>query len=604
MEKTSKPELTRTVHKQNKKMSYKSNVSEKTVPKAWIVCPNFGEPIKVKNTSIVPMKTPLGQIFNEYLYSKHQFTPKMVALEMKKLGYRLKTLFSFRNTSFGYDRDDLNVTVGQETYEINRVWIQIGKNAPDDSKFQEFLGHFKQLKLETNDIVGIHCTHGFNRTGFIIVRYLVDVMQMSLIDALTLFKQKRPPGIYKPDYINELFRFYKIEPSWDTPIGTKDSWYFPSPESLPHYVQKEYIKMDTEDAPIVGKVINSVLNSVLKYEVLKMCDINPTEGRLDFPGSQPVTLARSNEERLVLNKTYRATYKSDGTRYLMLCYKGKTYIVDRKFEFREVNIVMVNRKGERLDKTLLDGELVSEKISEEDYNKHHYEVPIPDNPMNFLIFDIIQFEELNLIYNDWDTRMDYVEKGCIAFRKMWMEKKPEMFQNEDFRVSLKKQWPLNKLGKLENYTFHCVLHPTDGIIFTPLSMKYIMGQCLEILKWKPIELNSSDFIALVNDNICYLAVRISYPRERNDNNKKRNADIPISILDAVDEDILKDIDHKIVECSFDVNSRAWYPLRFRTDKTYPNAYSTFVKVFASIEDDITVPELQRKFGNDESPGYD
>jgi hypothetical protein len=38
---------------------------------------------------------------------------------------------------------------------------------------------------------------------------------------------------------------------------------------------------------------------------------------------------------------------------------------------------------------------------------------------NFLICDIIHFEGLDLARNDWDTRMDYVSKGVVAFREIW-----------------------------------------------------------------------------------------------------------------------------------------------------------------------------------------
>ncbi|OHT07603.1 mRNA capping enzyme, C-terminal domain containing protein [Tritrichomonas foetus] len=575
-------------------------INEKRIPEGWIMCPNHGDLIEVGNTYFVPMKTPLGHRWNQYLFTKHQFTPQMIATEMKRRGKRLTTIFSFANSDTRYDIKDLsNIDLGGEKITINRIWIKVGQQAPTDEVFQKFRTELDKILLGTNDIIGIHCTHGFNRTGFIIVRYLIENYNMSLIEALTTFRKARPPGIYKADYVQRLFEIYNQENTWDTPVGTKDSWKFPDPGKLPHYVQREEIKLDIEDAPTLGKIVNSFTAATLKRAVMSMCRRPSSEK--NFPGSQPVTLAKSNERSLEEDKTYRATYKSDGTRYFMLCEKGKVYLVDRKLEFREVNVKMVNRRGTLLQHTLLDGELVSEECTHRDPST--LDVEIPSNPMNFLVFDIVMFEDLDLIDNDWDTRMDYVEKGCIAFRKMWMQKKPEMFENEDFRVSLKKQWSLNKLGKLQNYVEHCVLHLTDGIIFTPLSMRYVMGQCNQILKWKPIELNSSDFIALENNGVYYLAVRISYPQNQR-SNKPSYADIPISILDASDPEILNGFDKKIVECSFDVESQAWFPLRVRTDKTHPNAYSTFVKICISIDDDLTVQKLQERFGIDDSPGYD
>ncbi|KAK8878349.1 hypothetical protein M9Y10_005117 [Tritrichomonas musculus] len=555
---------------------------EKKVPEAWIMCPPFGDLIDVGNISIIPMKTPLGEKWNEFLYDKHQFTPEMIARELKRRGKHLKCIFSFANSNTRYDQSDLRFKIDDETFEIKQFWIRCNREAPDETKFRQFLDDFNSLKFQTDDVVGIHCTHGFNRTGFIIVRYLVEEQHMGLIDALTEFSKKRHPGIYKRDYVEKLFEIYGLENTWDTPVGTKASWSFPNPNTLPHFVQKEMIHPDTDDAPVVGVKASTYQFARCKSEMMKMCRKKPTERY--FPGSQPVTLAGSNENSLTDDPSYVATYKSDGTRYFMLCLDGKCFLVDRKLEFREVNVRLVNRHGENLQRTLLDGELVSEE-----------KIEPPLSKMNFLIFDIVQFEEVDLIDNDWDTRMDYVSKGVIKFREMWQKKCPEKFQNEEFRVSIKKQWPLNQLADLQYAVEHQVLHKTDGIIFTPLSMPYIMGQCDRILKWKPIELNSSDFIALEHDGIYYLAVRIQYPKNAVSSNKPPYADIPVSILDADPPSILEGFDKKIVECSFDVQTKGWFPLRVRTDKTNPNAYSTFVKICVSIQDDITLPKLQKRF---------
>lgn len=56
--------------------------------------------------------------------------------------------------------------------------------------------------------IGVHCTHGFNRTGFLIVSYLVEMGDCSLEIALDMFAKARPPGIYKEDYLKELYRRY------------------------------------------------------------------------------------------------------------------------------------------------------------------------------------------------------------------------------------------------------------------------------------------------------------------------------------------------------------------------------------------------------------
>ena len=67
------------------------------------------------------------------------------------------------------------------------------------------------IRQHPTEIIGVHCTHGFNRTGFLICAYLVEKLAFSVDMAVALFAQCRPPGIYKQDYINELFRRYADE---------------------------------------------------------------------------------------------------------------------------------------------------------------------------------------------------------------------------------------------------------------------------------------------------------------------------------------------------------------------------------------------------------
>lgn len=61
------------------------------------------------------------------------------------------------------------------------------------------------------DVIGVHCTHGFNRTGFLIVSYMVEKQDCAVEAAIAAFAKARPPGIYKEDYIRELFRRYEDE---------------------------------------------------------------------------------------------------------------------------------------------------------------------------------------------------------------------------------------------------------------------------------------------------------------------------------------------------------------------------------------------------------
>jgi mRNA-capping enzyme len=70
--------------------------------------------------------------------------------------------------------------------------------------------------MNPTELIGIHCTHGFNRTGFLICSYLVEKLDYSIDMAVALFADSRPPGIYKEQYILELFTRY-ADPSLSIP---------------------------------------------------------------------------------------------------------------------------------------------------------------------------------------------------------------------------------------------------------------------------------------------------------------------------------------------------------------------------------------------------
>jgi mRNA-capping enzyme len=65
---------------------------------------------------------------------------------------------------------------------------------------------YRFIQTNPTDIIGDHCTHGFNRTGHLIVSYLVQRLDWSVEAVVREFAQVRPPGIYKKDYLVELFQ--------------------------------------------------------------------------------------------------------------------------------------------------------------------------------------------------------------------------------------------------------------------------------------------------------------------------------------------------------------------------------------------------------------
>lgn len=112
------------------------------------------------------------------------------------------------NTSRFYDRKEIEAK-GCQYFKLNCRGHGETPSPEQTQAFFEIVDNF--IMDHPLEKVAIHCTHGFNRTGFLIVSYLVERMDCSVEAALQTFSYARPPGIYKGDYIRELFRRYEDE---------------------------------------------------------------------------------------------------------------------------------------------------------------------------------------------------------------------------------------------------------------------------------------------------------------------------------------------------------------------------------------------------------
>jgi mRNA-capping enzyme len=66
----------------------------------------------------------------------------------------------------------------------------------------------------------VHCTHGFNRTGAMLVHYMQRTRPWpKLNEHIAEFALARPPGIYKADYVRELFEEYLERRFRTTKVG-------------------------------------------------------------------------------------------------------------------------------------------------------------------------------------------------------------------------------------------------------------------------------------------------------------------------------------------------------------------------------------------------
>uniref|UniRef100_A0A183ESG6 TYR_PHOSPHATASE_2 domain-containing protein n=1 Tax=Gongylonema pulchrum TaxID=637853 RepID=A0A183ESG6_9BILA len=183
-----------------------------------------------------------------------------------------------------------------------------------------------RIQANPKDIVAVHCTHGFNRTGFLIAAYLASAMDWAIDAAIHSFAQMRPHGIYKQFYLDELVKRYgdsddRIQapprPAWENGplLGVDNGINGGGGQTSTSKLGVQNGEPKFMDGAVTGVVYVSDLTTrgFLQNKIREMCGCK----RNGFPGSQPVSMERSPERDnlcFLEKNEYMVSWKADGVR--------------------------------------------------------------------------------------------------------------------------------------------------------------------------------------------------------------------------------------------------------------------------------------------------
>ncbi|KAL2848106.1 dual specificity phosphatase catalytic domain protein [Aspergillus pseudoustus] len=99
----------------------------------------------------------------------------------------------------------------------------VSKIPPTTDEVRDFVAFVDRLQKEITEkmesswepkrqrpVVGVHCHYGFNRTGFLIVSYLIERCGFGVQEAIDEFEKRRPPGIRHGHFVDTLFVRYCV----------------------------------------------------------------------------------------------------------------------------------------------------------------------------------------------------------------------------------------------------------------------------------------------------------------------------------------------------------------------------------------------------------
>ena len=169
----------------------------KSIPEKWLEYKPYGSVIN--GTKILPFKVPLKETVSNNLEPEQRFTTSILLQAVP----RLKYIIDLTNTDRYYDEKEF--TSCGVKYE--KIMVRGREIPPMDvvKKFFKTMDDFMSACGE-DDLVGVHCTHGINRSGYLICRYLIQQLGWEIEDSLKAFEDARGYPIEREIYINALKR--------------------------------------------------------------------------------------------------------------------------------------------------------------------------------------------------------------------------------------------------------------------------------------------------------------------------------------------------------------------------------------------------------------
>ncbi|XP_058067393.1 RNA/RNP complex-1-interacting phosphatase homolog [Anopheles bellator] len=177
------------------------------IPDRWLKYSPYGDTID----RFIALKVPLSEKHFTGIPEAKRFTPTD-AIETLSLGL----IIDLTNTTRYYDPNEFT----DNSVEYQKLFVR-GHAVPEFSIVKRFVSRVKQFIRDRSNrgkYVGVHCTHGLNRTGYLVCAYLILELGYRAKDAIKLFNHKRGHQMERVNYLNSL---YEMERSRKTLTGPR-----------------------------------------------------------------------------------------------------------------------------------------------------------------------------------------------------------------------------------------------------------------------------------------------------------------------------------------------------------------------------------------------
>ncbi|XP_063788195.1 RNA/RNP complex-1-interacting phosphatase isoform X2 [Pseudophryne corroboree] len=169
------------------------------LPDGWTEYVPVGK--RIPGTRFIAFKVPLKKNYDNKLTPCQRFSPTDLITEIEKQNETLGLIVDLTCTKRYYFPEELPKTI-----KYHKIFTA-GQQIPNNKVYHEFRSVVNRYLSENsgnNNLVGVHCTHGLNRTGYLVCRYLIDVIGMEPSEAIEKFNKSRGHCMERENYLDDL----------------------------------------------------------------------------------------------------------------------------------------------------------------------------------------------------------------------------------------------------------------------------------------------------------------------------------------------------------------------------------------------------------------
>ncbi|XP_037814308.1 RNA/RNP complex-1-interacting phosphatase [Lucilia sericata] len=169
-----------------------------SIPDRWKDYKPIGE--KIEGTRFIAFKVPLKEHISKNVNSDIRLDGNILLKMVPNLGL----IIDLTNTNRYYDPKFFE----KEGVEHKKLMTPGHETPPKYivKRFNKMVKDFLENNTNNDKLIGIHCTHGVNRTGYLICNYMITQMTMEPNEALDRFSNARGHKIERDNYIDALHK--------------------------------------------------------------------------------------------------------------------------------------------------------------------------------------------------------------------------------------------------------------------------------------------------------------------------------------------------------------------------------------------------------------